>query len=129
MLGRHFHDFLVGVYDRLIPLRITNEHAAHICNVLQHYFGAKTDIWLFGSRVDDNQRGGDIDLYIETDLQSPEAVFDAKLHSLVDIKQHIGDQKIDLVIYRRGKRREAIHHEARSTGIQLNGNRAGVMNE
>ncbi|WP_422134210.1 nucleotidyltransferase domain-containing protein [Endozoicomonas sp. ALD040] len=106
-------------------MRITSEHAGHICNVLQHYFGAKTDIWLFGSRVDDNQRGGDIDLYIETDLQSPEAVFDAKLHSLVDIKQHIGDQKIDLVIYRRGKHREAIHHEARNTGIQLSGSRAG----
>ncbi len=45
-------------------MRITSEHAEHICNVLQHYFGAKTDIWLFGSRVDDNQRGGDIDLYI-----------------------------------------------------------------
>ena len=110
-------------------MRITNEQADHICNVLQHYFGAKTDIWLFGSRVDDNQRGGDIDLYIETDLQSPEAVLDAKLHSLVDIKQHIGDQKIDLVIYRHGKPREAIHQEARNTGIQLNGDRAGQRNE
>ena len=37
------------------------------------------------------QRGGDIDLYIETDLQSS----------------------------------EAIHHEARHTGIQLNGNKTG----
>ena len=115
-------------HERLDPglqniMRITNEHATIICQVLQHYFGADTDVWLFGSRADDSQRGGDIDLYLETSLQSPDAVIDAKLHSLVEIKQKIGDQKIDLVIYRRGRDREAIHQEARSTGVRLSDNR------
>lgn len=29
-------------------------------------FNAGVNIWLFGSRLDDAQRGGDIDLYLET---------------------------------------------------------------
>lgn len=111
-------------------MRLSDEHAATICQILQHYFGTDTDIWLFGSRVHDDQRGGDIDLYIETDLQSSVAVVEARLHGLVAIKQRIGDQKIDLAIYRRGKPREAIHQEARKTGIQLNKYRTdGAINE
>ncbi|GAA4650491.1 hypothetical protein GCM10023116_27740 [Kistimonas scapharcae] len=106
-------------------MRISDEHADIICRVLQHYFGADTDVWLFGSRVDDGQRGGDIDLYLETSLQSPDAVIEAKLNALVEIKQKIGDQKIDLVIYRRGHNREPIHHEARNTGVRLSDNKAG----
>ncbi|WP_345193840.1 nucleotidyltransferase domain-containing protein [Kistimonas scapharcae] len=106
-------------------MRITDEHAAIICQVLQHYFGADTEVWLFGSRAYDMQRGGDIDLYLETSLQAPDAVIEAKLQALVDIKIKIGDQKIDLVIYRRGRDREAIHNEARNTGVRLSDNKVG----
>ena len=31
-------------------------------------FGEAASLYLFGSRIDDDKRGGDIDLYIETSL-------------------------------------------------------------
>ncbi|MCK6604163.1 MAG: hypothetical protein L6Q59_04630 [Ignavibacteriaceae bacterium] len=51
---------------------------------------------LFGSRVDDNKRGGDIDLYIETNLT--QGVIEKKINLLVKLKDQLGDQKIDIVI-------------------------------
>lgn len=51
---------------------------------------------LFGSRADDSKRGGDIDLYIETNLT--QGVIEKKIKLLVKLKDHLGDQKIDIVI-------------------------------
>jgi len=42
--------------------------------VLQQHFGAETRVWLFGLRVDDHARGGDIDLYIEPRIEDPDPV-------------------------------------------------------
>ena len=55
-------------------------------------------IYLFGSRVDDTKKGGDIDLYIQTD--NKENLVEKKIEFLVELKRKIGDQKIDVVISR-----------------------------
>jgi len=56
------------------------------------------EIYLFGSRVDDSQKGGDIDLYIKPESLSQ--LSRTKVDFLVKLKQLIGRQKIDLVIDR-----------------------------
>jgi len=56
------------------------------------------EVYLFGSRVDDNQKGGDIDLYIKA--HSLAQLSRNKIDFLVKLKQIIGRQKIDLVIDR-----------------------------
>lgn len=53
-------------------------------------------IYLFGSRVDDNSRGGDIDLLIITD----KLTYDDKLAIKKKIFYEIEDQKIDIIISR-----------------------------
>lgn len=60
------------------------------------------EIYLFGSRVDDNKKGGDIDLYIKT--KSSSQLSRKKIDFLVSLKQLIGRQKIDLVIDRGSNR-------------------------
>ncbi|MCX6077368.1 MAG: nucleotidyltransferase domain-containing protein [Campylobacterales bacterium] len=55
-------------------------------------------IYLFGSRVDDSKKGGDIDLYIEPEKK--ESLSSKKIDFLVQLKRAIGEQKIDVVIDR-----------------------------
>jgi len=51
-------------------------------------------IFLFGSRLDDNKKGGDIDLYLEVD-EKPS--LEKKLKFLAKLKRALGEQKIDIV--------------------------------
>ncbi len=53
---------------------------------------------MFGSRVDDNKRGGDIDLYIETNYTDLSFVAQKEISFLTDLTKVIGDQKIDVII-------------------------------
>ena len=76
----------------------------------------KIKIYLFGSRVDDSRKGGDIDLYIQTDIK--ENVLDKKIKFLAILKQKIGVQKIDVVTS--SNRIRAIEQEAIHKGIELN---------
>ncbi len=65
--------------------------------IIQDYY----ILYLFGSRTDQNKKGGDIDLLLVVKDGSPltrDQVQKHKLEILVDIKSAIGDQKIDLVI-------------------------------
>ena len=72
-------------------------------------------IYLFGSRADDSQKGGDIDLYLVTD--SKEDLAQKRINFLVKLKKAIGEQKIDVVINRDNSR--AIEQEALKNGILI----------
>ena len=77
-------------------MRLKEEDIDIIKRTTKDYFGNNAIVYLFGSRVDDKKRGGDIDLYIETDIK--ENIFKRKLKMLVELEKLIGDQKIDLII-------------------------------
>lgn len=78
-------------------MRLTQQQIEVLKRVGQEVFGAVPDLKLFGSRVDDNQSGGDIDLYVTGFNRSVEHQLDAKLAFLVKVKQEIGEQRIDLI--------------------------------
>jgi len=54
----------------------------------------KATIYLFGSRVQSDQKGGDIDLLVISETLG----FTDKVSLLVKIKSALGEQKIDLMI-------------------------------
>lgn len=95
-------------------MRLNNRQIEAIKDSFKNVFGCG-EIYLFGSRVDDNQRGGDIDLYIDT--PDRENLIDKKIRFLVKLKQKIGEQKIDIV-FAEDKKRE-IEIEALRKGILL----------
>jgi len=53
----------------------------------------KGEVYLFGSRVDDTKKGGDIDLYLIVNKPN----LKKKLKFLAKIKKELGEQKIDVV--------------------------------
>src|SRR6056297_3511798 len=48
-------------------MRLTSEQIKTIKQATADIFGEEARVRLFGSRVDDEQRGGDVDLLVETD--------------------------------------------------------------
>ncbi len=72
-------------------------------------------IYLFGSRVDNAKKGGDIDLYIE--IEDKSNLFEKKIKFLSKLKQKIENQKID-VIFNEDKTR-LIEQEARKWAVAL----------
>ena len=72
-------------------------------------------IYLFGSRIDDTKKGGDIDLYIEVDDKTN--LFEKKIKFLSKLKQKIDNQKID-VIFNEDKTR-LIEQEAKKWAVAL----------
>jgi hypothetical protein len=55
-------------------------------------------LWVFGSRANLAKKGGDIDLYIETQVASMDHAFKMKQNFTVALIHKIGDQKIDIVL-------------------------------
>jgi predicted nucleotidyltransferase len=97
-------------------MRLKEKHKEIIKNTAKHYFGEDVKIFLFGSRVNDELRGGDIDLYLET--SSNENLLDRKLKMLVELKNKLGDQKIDLIVNNFTYKKE-IYSVAKNEGILL----------
>ncbi len=101
-------------------MRLSQAERKAIKKAVENNFGPEAKIFLFGSRIDDSKRGGDIDLYIETCLWGKELIR-AKLMAMVDIQRSIGDRKIDIVTYQPevSGNIPAIVKKARDTGVDI----------
>ena len=77
-------------------IRLTKYELKAIKETAKEVFENKAKVWLFGSRVNPNAKGGDIDIYIE--VPDTKNRLDKKITYLVKLKSKIGDQKIDLVL-------------------------------
>ena len=100
-------------------MRLTDYEIAHIKQVIATHFGPDARVRLFGSRVDQDRRGGDIDLLVESSLSDYEA-FRAKVESLTDLHLALGEQKIDLVVCSfHEENTPAVVETARREGVQL----------
>lgn len=78
-------------------------------------FGEDAKIYLFGSRVDDTCKGGDIDLYLEP--QTSGNLLEKKIAFLTLVQQALGEQKIDIIFAKDANR--IIEIEAKSKGVEL----------
>ncbi len=100
-------------------MRLSSEQVAAIKQETEHYFGTQAEVWLFGSRVDDQQRGGDVDLYVKSGMSDADQLVAARFSFLARLKRRIGDGKIDLVLQREGGEELPIYEIAKQQGVRL----------
>lgn len=99
-------------------MRLTEVQRQSIKSAVTSVIGEESRVWLFGSRVDDAKRGGDIDLLIETDRVVPN-----RTNALCQIEgalaKRLGDRKIDVLLKDAQTVEAPIFHAARKTGVLL----------
>ena len=102
-------------------MRLKPQEAQAIRASVAEVFGAETPVWLFGSRVDDRLRGGDIDLYVETSLPAEDRLR-RRFRLLALLLERLGEQKVDLVMADPGNPEEQtrlVVREAKTKGLRL----------
>ena len=114
-------------------MRLTPAQIDTICQAATSAFGQGTSVWLFGSRVDDTKKGGDIDLLVcpsmrtsekginsanLADTAEPASSFMQKIKMLNLLEQQLGERKIDIVVEHPQDLRPIVE-VAHTTGIRL----------
>jgi len=96
-------------------MRLTPKAREIIRRTTREVFGDEARVRLFGSRIDDSQRGGDIDLLVE--LPSRHADSRSKSLRLAALLQmQLGDQPIDILVIDPETALQPIHRVAAATG-------------
>ena len=99
-------------------MRLTQEQVEIIKQTTAEVFGEEVSVRLFGSRLDDDTRGGDIDLLVE----SPgliENKMDRMLTLTARLQLRLGDQPIDILVVDSTTPLNPVHRHAMQTAITL----------
>jgi len=102
-------------------MRLSTAERRAVENASRETLPAGTRVLLFGSRLDDSRRGGDIDLLVELpgplsadDTVDRRSRFTARLYRLLE------ERRIDVVMTQQGSQdRRAVVTAARQQGIEL----------
>jgi predicted nucleotidyltransferase len=99
-------------------MRLTAEEQRRIKAVAERIFGPAVQVYVFGSRVDDSRRGGDLDVYCvlperPADLARREARFQVEAEAALD------GLTVDVVVRTPETPVGTIHRHAERTGVRL----------
>lgn len=97
-------------------MRLSKKEIQVILRVAKEIYGEGVEIYLFGSRINDEKKGGDIDLLVRGSSERKGVL--ARIRMLARLKYFLGDQKIDIIII--GDHEDSpVAREALMTGIRL----------
>ena len=99
-------------------MRLTEPQINAIKHTAHAVLGEGAQVTLFGSRVDDAAKGGDIDLLFTApaNIDNPAQTVGRLYAKLV---RQLGDQKIDILLKAPNLQPQPIHAMAEQSGIQL----------
>ena len=95
-------------------MRLQSKEIQTIIRIAKEIYGESVKVYLFGSRLNAEKRGGDIDLLVRTEGEKKGVL--ARIRMISRLKQYLGDQKIDVI----GDHEDSlVVHEALEKGMQL----------
>lgn len=101
-------------------MRLTYQEQQVLKQSARDCFGDMAVVRLFGSRVDDAKKGGDIDLLIDTSLTEPLDIVRAHHRFVAKVYEFLGEQKLDVLIdYPTRQTNPPIFDIARAQGVVL----------
>ena len=99
-------------------MRLSPGHIQSIKSTAQSVLGEGVRVVLFGSRVDDHAKGGDVDLLIEVPQPLAEpALMSARIASRISRAMH--GRKVDVLLKAPNLQEQAIHQIAARQGVVL----------
>lgn len=109
---------VAGRVLKLASMRLTQEQLKTIRETAAELIGADARVWLFGSRADDQLKGGDIDLLVEVDrIVADRVILAARLAARLE-RRFLG-LPVDVVLRDRAALAQPIHEIAKRTGVRL----------
>lgn len=97
-------------------IRLSEEEIKIIKQTAIEIFGENAKVYIFGSRIDSQKKGGDIDIYIETE-KIVSIKDEISFLSKVEIKGI--ERKVDLVVNAPNKKEKPIFKQAKESGVMI----------
>ena len=99
-------------------MRLTPKQIEMIRNTAQLVFGDIARVTLFGSRIDDQAKGGDVDLMVEVpNIVDEPALMGARVASRVS--RAMNGRRVDVILKASNLKIQPIHEIATRTGVIL----------
>ena len=99
-------------------MRLTPSQRQAIHRIITEELGPSAKVKLFGSRLDDKARGGDVDLLVEVDhVVDQPARLSARLS--VKVMRALHGRKVDVVLAAPNLDSLPIHRIAREKGVEI----------
>jgi predicted nucleotidyltransferase len=99
-------------------MRLSEPHRREILRVIAECCGPDARVRLFGSRLDDSRRGGDVDLLVEIPYD-PEDLYALQRMLSVKLLRALGGRPVDVLIVGPHTPRHSAHEEALREGELL----------
>jgi predicted nucleotidyltransferase len=101
----------------VLKMRLNEEQVDQIRRSVLHHAGAQAKVYLFGSRLDDEKKGGDVDLLIESN-QAISLIQQAKIKLELE---HSLFLSVDVISYGLADDMVPFHRIARAQAVSLGG--------